>query len=256
MAVAAGTMRRRRNDEEQKVAAKSKRDKVILAVGGALLLAVLVFEVPKVLSSGSSSAPAPAPVAAAAAPAATATGGAPSPEVVRSDLKAIAKLPSKDPFQAQLGANTAVATGMQPLTHGPAVRSSHFVVKNPFKAQIGAPVNAAPAAPLATPPTVTSTKAAHKAAANRPLHVRLHRDPPLARQQGRRAAGGQEGTREGPDQRVDPLLVEVHDAPPRLLGRLPEQVRNGGGCERRAPGRIRTRLRVCLSAAGEKVRTE
>ena len=87
----------------------------------------------------------------------------PSPEAVRSDLKAIAKLPSKDPFQAQLGANTAVATGMQPLAHGPAVHSSHFVVKNPFKAQIGAPVNATPAAPLATPPPVTSTKAAHKA---------------------------------------------------------------------------------------------
>ena len=166
MAVAAGTMRRRRNDEEKKVAAKSKRDKVILVVGGVVLLAVLVFEVPKVLSGSSSSPPAPAPVTAPAAPAAAATGGVPSPEAVRSDLKAIAKLPSKDPFEAQLGANTAVATGMQPLAHGPAVHSSHFVVKNPFKAQIGAPVNATPAAPLATPPPVTSTKAAHKAKAS------------------------------------------------------------------------------------------
>jgi SPOR domain len=161
MAVAAGTIRRRRGDEEKKLAAKSKRDKVILAVGGVLLLAVLVFEVPKVLSSGSSSAPAPAPVAAAA-PAAAVPGGAPSPELVRSDLRAIAKLPSKDPFQAQLGANTAVSTASQPFTHGPRVRASHFVVKDPFKVQIGAPANAAPAAPLATPPPVTSAKATHK----------------------------------------------------------------------------------------------
>jgi hypothetical protein len=163
MAVAAGTIRRRRNDEEKKLAAKSKRDKIILAGGGVILLVVLVFEVPKVLSSGSSSAPAPAPVAAAAAPVAAAPGAAPSPEVVRSDLRAIAKLRSKDPFQAQLGANTAVSTGMQPLTHGPAVRHSHFVAKNPFKVQIGAPSNAAPAAPLATPPPVTTAKATHKA---------------------------------------------------------------------------------------------
>jgi SPOR domain len=161
MAVAAGSIRRRRGDEEKKLAAKSKRDKVILAVGGALLLAVLVFEVPKVLSSGSSSAPPPAPVAAAA-PGAT-PGGAPSPEVVRNELRAIAKLPSKDPFQAQLGGATSVTTGQQPLAHGPAVRNSHFVVKDPFKAQIGAPANAAPAAPLATPPSVTAAKATHTA---------------------------------------------------------------------------------------------
>ena len=165
MAVAAGTIRRRRNDEEKKLAAKSKRDKVILIAGGVVLLAVLVFEVPKLLSGSSSSAPAPAPATAPAAPAAAA-GGAPSPELIRSDLKAIAKLPSKDPFVAQLGANTGVSTGTQPLTHGPGVRQSHFVVKDPFKAQIGAPANATPTAPLATPPPVTSTKATHKAAAS------------------------------------------------------------------------------------------
>jgi SPOR domain len=169
MAVAAGTVRRRRNDEEKKLAARSKRDKVILAAGGALLLVVLVFEVPKVLSGSSSSTPAPAP-ATPVAPAATVAGGAPTPELVRRDLQAIAKLPSKNPFQPQLGANTSVTTGVQPLTHGPAVRSSHFVVKNPFKAQIGAPTNATPAAPLATPPPVTSTRTAHKAkAATSPL---------------------------------------------------------------------------------------
>jgi SPOR domain len=164
MTVAAGTIRRRRNDDEKKLAAKSKRDRVILVVGGVVLLAVLVFEVPKVLSSGSSSAPAPAPATAPAAPTAAA-GGAPTAELIRNDLRAISKLPSKNPFQAQLGANTGVTTGTQPLAHGPRVRSSHFAVKNPFKAQLGAPVNATPAAPLATPPPVTSTKATHKAAA-------------------------------------------------------------------------------------------
>jgi len=159
MAVATGTIRRRRGQEEQKLAAKSKRDKVILAVGGVVLLAVLAYEVPKLMSSGSSSAPAPAPAVAPAPAAAAATAGAPSPALVRNDLRAIAKLPSKDPFQAQLGANTSVTTGMQPLAHGKPVRRSHFVEKDPFKAQIGAPTNASPAAPLAKAPSVTPAKA-------------------------------------------------------------------------------------------------
>jgi len=159
MAVATGTIRRRRDREAQKLAAKSKRDKVILAAGAVLLVAVLAYEVPKLLSSGSSSAPPPAPAVAPAPAAAATVGAAPSAELVRSELRAIRRLPSKDPFQAQLGANTAVTTGMQPLKHGPAVRAKHFVAKDPFKAQIGAPVNAAPAAPLAKAPSVTPTKA-------------------------------------------------------------------------------------------------
>ena len=194
MAVAAGTMRRRRNDEEKKLAAKSKRDKVILAVGGVVLLAALAYEVPKVLSGSGSSAPAPAPVTAAAAPAAAAPVGMPSPELVRSDLRAIAKLPSKDPFQPQLGAPTSVSTGRQSFTHGPRVRASHFVVKDPFKVQIGAPAIATPAAPLATSPPVTTTKATHKVSGASSGYIVILRslDSKAAALQ-----RGQEGTCEG-----------------------------------------------------------
>ena len=74
---------------------------------------------------------------ATAVPPTAAATGAPSPEVIRADLRQIAKLPPKDPFQAQLGADTAVSTTTQPFTHGPRVRASHFVGKDPFKAQIG-----------------------------------------------------------------------------------------------------------------------
>ena len=167
MAVATGTIRRRRGQEQQKLAAKSKRDKVILAVGGVVLLAVLVYEVPKLMSSGSTPSPAPAPVAAPAPATTPATSGLPTPELVRSELRAIAKLPSKDPFQAQLGANAAVTTAVPGLKHGPAVRAKHFVVKDPFKVQIGAPTGAAAtSAPLAKAPSVTPAKAVpvHKTA--------------------------------------------------------------------------------------------
>ena len=161
MAVATGALRRRRN-EEKRIAAKSKRDKLILGVGGVLLVLVLAFEIPKLMSSSSSGSSTPAPAPATAVPPTAAATGAPSPEVIRADLRQIAKLPPKDPFQAQLGADTAVSTTTQPFTHGPRVRASHFVGKDPFKVQIGAPANAAPAAPLATPPTVSTTKATHK----------------------------------------------------------------------------------------------
>ena len=79
-----------------------------------------------------------------------------------NDLKAIAKLPSKDPFQPQLDANGSVTSVSQPPARAPHVRPSHFVVKDPFKVQVGAPANAAPAVPLATPPPVTSATSTRK----------------------------------------------------------------------------------------------
>ena len=51
------------------------------------------------------------------------------------DLKAIAKLPSKDPFQAAAGSGRSVTTATQPLASSPRVRLSHFVSKDPFKAR-------------------------------------------------------------------------------------------------------------------------
>ena len=256
MAVAAGTMRRRRNDEEKKVAAKSKRDKVILVVGGVVLLAVLVFEVPKVLSGSSSSPPAPAPVTAPAAPATAATGGVPSPEAVRSDLKAIAKLPSKDPFRRSSAQIPRSTTGMQPLAHGPAVHSSHFVVKNPFKAQIGAPANATPAAPLATPPPVTSTKATHKSPKRPPrrsgyIVILRSLDSKAAAQQEVKKAHAK-GLTSASILYSSKYTTLRHGYWVVYLSKYPTV----GGCKRRRSRMHRTRLRVRLSAAGEKVRNE
>jgi hypothetical protein len=164
MAVATGTIRRRQKNEQKKLAAKSKRDKILLAGGGVVLLAVLAIEVPGMLSSGSSTpAPTPPPAAVATAPATAPVGGLPTAAAVRDDLIAIAKLPSKDPFKPQLDANGSVTTASQPLARAPHVRLSHFVVKDPFKIQVGAPASAAPAVPLATPPPVTSaTSTKHK----------------------------------------------------------------------------------------------
>lgn len=163
MAVATGTLRRRKA-QEQKVAAKSKRDKMILAAGGVVLVAVLAFELPKVMGGGGSSAPpAPAPTAGVPAPAAAVPSGLPSAAVVSRELRAIAKLPAKDPFHPQLGTVSGPSTPAQPAAKAPRVRTSHFVLKNPFKAQLGAPAAAQSApAPLAAPPVVTPTKKVHK----------------------------------------------------------------------------------------------
>ncbi len=162
MAVATGTLRRRQN-EEKKLAAKSKRDKVILAVGGVVLVAVLAFEIPNFMKASSSSTPAAqAPAPTAAAPSTAVPAGSPTEAVIRKDLSAIAKLPSKDPFQAQLGTSVTPTPAPTPAK-APKVRTSHFVSKNPFKVQVGAVVNASPAAPLAKAPSVTPAKTSHKA---------------------------------------------------------------------------------------------
>jgi hypothetical protein len=85
--------------------------------------------------------------------------GTSSVAVVRRELAAIAKLPSKDPFQAQLGTGDAGSSTQLPsLAKEPRVRTSHFVVKNPFKVLIGAPATTAAVAPLAKAPVVTPAK--------------------------------------------------------------------------------------------------
>jgi len=161
MAVATGTIRRRQK-EDQRLAAKSKRDKLLLAGGGVVLLVVLAIEVPSMLSSGSS-APAPAPAPAVSSPSAPTVAGAPTPASIRQDLRAIAALPSKDPFQPQVAQDTAPTT-VPTLATPPKVRMSHFVSKNPFKVQVAASqVSATPIAPLAKAPHVTpAAKSAKK----------------------------------------------------------------------------------------------
>ena len=156
MAVATSSLRRRKN-EEAKVAAKSKRDKMLLIGGSVVLVAVLAFEVPKLmhtLGGSSSSAPAPAVTPVATPGAAAAVPGVVTPSEIRADFKQIASLPSKDPFKAQLD-TVASTTGTQPWGKAPAVRTSHFKSKDPFKVQLGE-VEAAPMAPLASPVPVSS----------------------------------------------------------------------------------------------------
>ncbi len=161
MAVATGALRRRQR-EDAKVEAKSKRDKIILAVGGVVLLVVLAIEVPGLLSSGSSSTPPPAPAPAATPSAPAAAGaGAVTPASVRAALREIARLPSKDPFKPQLLANSASTGGAPAIPKAPAVRAKHFVLKDPFKVQIGQASGSA-LAPIATPPPVTPTPTTHK----------------------------------------------------------------------------------------------
>lgn len=164
MAVATGALRRRQR-EEAKAEAKSKRDKIILAAGGVVLLVVLAIEVPGLLGGGSSSTPPPAAAPAPASSTPVAATGAVSASSVRAALREIAKLPSKDPFKQQLLAGSTPTGGTPSIAKGPAVRAKHFVVKDPFKAQLGAPATSA-LAPIATPPPVTPTPTVHKVKAS------------------------------------------------------------------------------------------
>src|SRR5262249_36001528 len=141
MAVATGTLRKQQR-VEAKAAAKAKRDKVILIGGSVLLVAVLAFELPKVLGGSSSSTPTPAPTAAstpAATPSTPALAGVPTPALVARELKTIAHLSQKNPFTPQLSPGAVPTTNTAPLGKAPAVRASHFKLKDPFKAQLVVP---------------------------------------------------------------------------------------------------------------------
>jgi hypothetical protein len=167
MAVAAGTLSRRKK-EESRAAAKSKRDKIILAVGGVVLVGVFAVEVLPMLTKGSSSPPPPAPPALATpAPAAVVAVGVVTPATIATDLRRIAKLSTKDPFRPQLVTASTASSGAPKFAHGPAVRAKHFVTKNPFKAQLGAPAQTAAAAPLATPPHVTPASSIQHSSASK-----------------------------------------------------------------------------------------
>jgi len=154
MAVATGALRKQQS-VEAKAASKAKRDKLILIGGSVLLVAVLAFELPKVIGGSSSSTPTTAPTVVASAPAASATStalGAASPAEVSRELRTISHLSLKDPFTPQLsdGAVPSAAAG-NPFTKGPAVRKSHFKLKDPFKAQLVVPEPSTTIAPLAQP---------------------------------------------------------------------------------------------------------
>ena len=144
MAVNTVGVRSRRKREAAAFEAKEKRQKIMLAVCGVVLVALVAFEGPKTLKRlhGSSTAVPPAAIATPA-PATTAqpAGGR------LADAPALKHLAAKDPFVAQLGTGPAslpVVTSVAP----PAVRAKSFTAKDPFAAQVSV---SAPSAPGAAP---------------------------------------------------------------------------------------------------------
>jgi hypothetical protein len=124
-------------------AQRDRRQKIFVAVGGAVLLAIVAFEfLPGVLSSSSSggsagaASSAPSTAVAVTTPA-VAVGSAPGPKLPHS----VERTPARDVFVPLISAgpvNAAVATAAQ-TPNAPAVRAKHFVVKDPFLPQIKGP---------------------------------------------------------------------------------------------------------------------
>jgi hypothetical protein len=104
---------------------KVKRQKQIVAVGSVILLALLGFELPKMLGGGSSETAAPAPTTAAqsvpGSPLAAAPGGLPDTDHVVIDLDSgqllsFGLFKSKDPFVQQLSTNPGALPSAPPPT--------------------------------------------------------------------------------------------------------------------------------------------
>jgi hypothetical protein len=109
---------------KERAAAKVRREKMILAVGSVVLLAVLGFELPKMLSRGGAPTAAPAlPTApsVSGSPLAAASGTLPNTDrvVVQHDpgqLLSFGLFKSKDPFVQQLGTTPAPASAPPPAS--------------------------------------------------------------------------------------------------------------------------------------------
>jgi hypothetical protein len=112
-------------------AAKERRQKQILVGGVVLLGIILAFQVPRVPHrAGGITEPAPVSPAPGTVPAA---GGSTVGGGVADFAKRLARLrafAAKDPFTLHAGSGAAEAPA--PLAHGPSVRTSDFVVKDPF----------------------------------------------------------------------------------------------------------------------------
>jgi len=122
--------------------AKAKRQKIIAAVGGVLLLAVLAFQVPRTMKMLNAKPPPPAPAAVApgtvpsdpsvlptpgtvgggASPAASGDGtlvdSDPAPIPVNGQLISFGSFASKDPFVEQIDESTAGGGGSLPAQSG------------------------------------------------------------------------------------------------------------------------------------------
>ncbi|MEP7335934.1 MAG: hypothetical protein ABI717_09150 [Actinomycetota bacterium] len=143
--------------------AKAKRQKIIAAVGGVLLLAVLAFQVPRTMKMLSAKPPPPAPVAVApgttvpsdpsvlptpgtvgggAAPTASGDGtlvdSDPKPVAANGQLISFGRFSSKDPFVEQVDETQAGGSGgSTPAPGGPGVTPVGGVV--PVSPTAGSP---------------------------------------------------------------------------------------------------------------------
>jgi len=141
---------------------RERRLKIFIAVGGVLLLGLVAFQLPGLLSSGSpghgsqatSSTAAVAAATAAATPAlVSASAATPVDKLPRS----IADTKARDVFAPQIATvgGTSASVTAQDTPRGPAVRAKDFVVKDVFAPQIAAP--AATAASSTVIKTATGT---------------------------------------------------------------------------------------------------
>jgi hypothetical protein len=183
MAVEVAGYRSRKRNEQAKHAAKAKKEKILLAVCGVVLLALLGFQGPKMLKTlHGSNAAAPAAVAPSTSSApATGTQVASAAEQA-DDLRAAKRFASKDPFVAQLG--TAAVAQPEVEVAAPAVRESHFVKKDPFVQQLSfattAPSSPTPTAPKDAPPPTGKKAGRGKAAAGSGDYIVMVASIPVA----------------------------------------------------------------------------
>lgn len=121
-------------------AAKEKKEKIVLAVGGVVLLGLGAFQGPKLLKQlhGSSAAPPPAATAPAAGATPLFPGALPdvSAKTIAKDRAAVRRLGAKDPFVVQVRDGQGTKPDVSQTGAGPHVRLSAFVAKDPFVQQV------------------------------------------------------------------------------------------------------------------------
>jgi hypothetical protein len=159
MAVDTIGYRRGRGGDAERRAAKEKREKIVLAVCGVILLALLALEGPKMLKRvhGTQAAPAPAATATTASP----SSAQPAAAHAAATSAALKRLAPKDPFVAQLGSAEGVPPPEQ-IAAPPAVRESGFVAKDPFVQQLSASSSTAATPGSSTGPVASDSGASGK----------------------------------------------------------------------------------------------
>lgn len=154
----------KRGRQQAAHAAKARRERILLIVGGLLLLGLLALEGPKTLKSLRGQSPAAAPAASVTATAAPAV-----PVGKPVDLRAFDRFASKDPFVAQVGSGTSAVAATPnglPATPPP-VRTSDFVAKDPFVQQL----TLLSTAPASTGTSLPASKSAGARAGKAPYIV-------------------------------------------------------------------------------------